>query len=78
MPTLNTILKELKDVPVSRLEELYQFIHSLKGTVKPTETTRLKILSFEGAFKEMSDEDYADFLEQTQETRKYLFNRGID
>jgi len=29
MSTLNTILKEMKDVPVNRLEELYQFIHAM-------------------------------------------------
>jgi hypothetical protein len=29
MLTYNTILKELKDIPVGRLEELYQFVQSL-------------------------------------------------
>jgi uncharacterized protein YoxC len=78
MLTLNTILKEIKDVPVSRLEELYQFVHSLTPKTKSTETVRKKILSFGGAFSDMSSKDYSDFLSQTKRTRTKLFDRNID
>ena len=40
MLTLNTILKEIKDVPVSRLEELYEFVHSLTPKTTQTEAER--------------------------------------
>ena len=76
--TLNTILKEIKDVPVSRLEELYQFVHSLTPKIKQTETLRKKILSFGGAFSDLSSKDYSDFLKQTKKTRTNLFDRNID
>ena len=78
MLTLNAILKEMKDVPVSRLEELYQFVHSLTPKTKPTDTLRKKILSYGGAFSDMSSKDYADFLSQTKKTRTKLFDRNID
>ena len=78
MLTLNAILKEMKDVPVSRLEELYQFVHSLTPKTKPTDTLRKKILSYGGAFSDMSSKDYADFLNQTKKTRAKLFDRNID
>ena len=78
MPTLNTILKELKDVPVNRLEELYQFVHSLTPTTKQKESIRKKIISFGGAFSDMSNKDYSDFLNQTKKTRERLFERSID
>jgi hypothetical protein len=78
MLTLNTILKEIKDVPVNRLEEVYQFIHSLTPKTKQTETLRKKILSFGGAFSDMSRKDYSDFLNQTKKTRTKLFDRNID
>lgn len=29
MPTINTILEEIKDVPLNRLEELHQYIKTL-------------------------------------------------
>jgi hypothetical protein len=65
MSTLNTILKEIKDVPVNRLEELYQFVHSMTPSTKKTEPLRKKILSFGGSFRDMSEKDYTDFLNQS-------------
>ncbi len=78
MLTLNAILKEMKDVPVNRLEELYQFVHSLTPTTKQTETLRKKILSFGGSFSDMSSKDYNDYLNQTKKSRAKLFDRNID
>ena len=34
MLTLNTILKELKNVPVERLGDIYSIIHSFRSTTK--------------------------------------------
>ena len=78
MLTVNTILDEIKDVPVSRLEELYQFVHSLTPNKKKTEALRKKILSFGGSFSDMSKKDYADFRNQTKKSRTELFDRNID
>jgi len=75
MLTINTILKEMKDVPVNRLEELYQFVHSLTPSTKQTETLRKKILSFGGAFSDMSEKDYSDFHSNTKKSRAKLFDR---
>jgi len=75
MSTLNTIIKEIKDVPVNRLEELYQFIHSMSPKTKHTDTLRKKILSYGGAFSDMSNIDYADFQNQIKKARTELFNR---
>ncbi len=58
MSTLNTILKEIKNIPVSRLEELYQFVHSLTPKTKPSEILSKEILSYGGAFNDMSKKDY--------------------
>ena len=78
MLTFNAILKEMKDVPVNRLEELYQFVHSLTPTTKQTENLRKKILSFGGAFSDMSSKDYSDYLNDTKKTRAKLFDRNFD
>ncbi len=78
MLTFNAILKELKDVPVNRLEELYQLVHSMTPKTKQTETLRKKILSYGGAFGDMSNKDYTDYLNQTKKTRTKLFDRNID
>ncbi len=78
MLTINTILKEIKDVPVGRLEELYQFVHSMTPRAKQSEKLRKKILSFGGAFGDMSNNDYSDFLDQTRNARSKLFDRNIE
>ncbi len=77
MFTLNTILKEIKDIPASRLDELYQFVHSLNPNADRKESLRKKILSFAGAFSDMSSKDYSDFLKQTNKTRAKLFDRSM-
>ncbi len=78
MSTLNAILKEMKDIPVDRLEEVYQLVHSLNPKTKSTDTVRKKILSYGGAFSDMRKKDYADFLNQIKKTRSKLFDRKID
>ncbi len=78
MLTLNNILKEMKDVPINGSEELYRYIHSMTPSAKHSENLRKKILSFGGAFSDMSCDDYSDFLNQTRETRTKLFDRNIE
>ena len=68
----------MKDVPVNRLEELYQFVHALTPKPKQKESLRKKILSFGGAFSDMTNKDYAEFLSQTKKTRAKIFDLNID
>ena len=78
MSTLNAILKEMKDVPVNRLEELYQFIHAMTPKAKHSDSIRKRILSFGGAFSDMSSTDYDDFLNQTKKARTELLDRKFE
>ena len=76
--TFKNILKEMKDIPAERLEELYQYVHSLNPKSKRIASLRKQILSFSGAFSDMSSKDYKDFLKQTKKTRSKLFKREIN
>lgn len=78
MLTINNILKEIKDIPVSRLEDVYQFVHSLTPKTRQSQSLRKKILSFGGAFSDMSNKEYSDFVRQTKKARTQLFDRNID
>lgn len=78
MSQRDTILKEIKDVPEDRLEELQQFIHSLLSPSPLGKERKQKILSFAGAFKDMTDKDFDDFVTETKRVRSGLFNRAID
>ena len=81
MPTINSILRELKNVPVDKLEDLYSIIHSLRtNTRKAGRENRenREILSFAGSFADLSKSDYNDFVEHTKQTRENLFDRNIN
>ena len=78
MLTINTILKEINDIPLNRLDEVYEFVHSLKVNTQNTEERRKKILAFGGSFNDMSKDDYNDFVEDTTKTRAAVFNRNVD
>ena len=75
MFTFNNILKEIKDIPSNRLDELYEFVHSLNPKVKKSDTQRKKILAFADIFADMSEKDYSDFIAETKHTRSGLFDR---
>ncbi|RDC64798.1 hypothetical protein [Adhaeribacter pallidiroseus] len=77
MLTINTILKELKNVPVNRLEDLYSIIHALRANSKKSDKRSKKVLSFAGSLADMTDEDYHDFLKQTKDSRNNLFDRDL-
>jgi hypothetical protein len=78
MLTLNAILKEIKHVPLNRLEELFQFVNSLTSANTKSDTKRKKIMSFSGAFKDMAKSDYSAYLSQTKKTRAKTFNRNLE
>ena len=78
MLTVNNILKEIKDIPEDRLEEAYQLLRSLTHTAKPSKQQHKKIMSFAGAFADLSANDYKDYILYTRNTRAKLFDRNIE
>lgn len=68
----------MKEVPVNRLDELYQFIHSMTTSAKHSEKLQRKIISFGGAFSDMSNKDFTEYLDQTKSTRANLFGRKFE
>ena len=77
MITVNELIKEIKDIPVDRLEDVHQFVQSLNEKSKKTSLNKKRILAYGGAFGDMSRKSYADFVEQTKSTRNKLFTRPI-
>ena len=78
MLTLKSILKEIKNVPANRLEEIYQFVNSLNVKSNQSEASRNKILSFGGAFKDMTSKEYSSYVKQTKKIRTKLLERTIE
>ena len=73
---VNDLIKEIKNIPDHRLDEVYEFIHALNQGKKKNIAQRKKILAFAGSFSDMSDKEYAAFLSNTKKTRTLLFNRN--
>lgn len=73
----NDLIKEIKNIPDNRLDEVYEFIHALNKGKKKNSSNRKKILSFAGSFSDMSEKDYTAFLSETKNTRTLLFNRNV-
>ena len=69
MFTKNALLKEINDLPDDRLDEVYEFVHSLNNDTKQKTDSRKKILSFSGAFSDMPQKDYTAFKNNTKRTR---------
>ena len=78
MLTLNTILKELKNVPVSRLEDLYSIIRSFTAPQHQSENKKEQILFYAGCFGDMSTEEFSDFDREVKNIRSQLFERDMD
>lgn len=78
MLTLNSIMKEMRDIPVGRLKDLYSFVHSSTEKTKKSDNLRRMILAYAGLFNDMTSKDYSDFIKETKRTRAKLFDRNID
>jgi hypothetical protein len=77
MLTLNNIINEIKDVPLNRLEEVFQLIQSFTPKNKINESKIKEILSFGGSLSELSEADYLDYLNHIKENRSKLFDRKV-
>jgi hypothetical protein len=75
MLTINILLKEIKNVPLEKLDEVYQYIHSMSRKNSKSEKVKKKIMSYAGIFNDMADEDYSDYLLETKRMRANLFDR---
>ena len=78
MVTINTILEEVKNVPVNRLEELYSIIRSLKDSTGGPGAGKGTILTFAGCFNGMKQENYDDLINNMKETRNNFLDRETD
>jgi hypothetical protein len=76
MLTINTIVKEINNVPIDKLDELYQLICSFTPKKKRKKSNYKEIMAFAGAFSDMSEKDYSEYTQHIKEQRANLFNRN--
>jgi len=78
MVTINTILNEMKHIPNERLNEIYQFVHSLNINYHHNNSRRNKIMSFAGLLNDMTEEEYSDFIRTSRRIRQEIPERHLE
>lgn len=78
MLRINSIIKEINEIPENRLQEIYEYIHSINPKSEKSDLNRKNILSFAGAFADLTTSEYSSFIKETKRTRAKLFSRKID
>jgi hypothetical protein len=76
--TIKKLIDEVNQIPIERLEEVYQLLYSFNHTDKVKSSIRTKILSFAGILEDLNPTEYSDFLNHIQKTRETLFDRNSD
>ena len=61
MLSIKTIQNEISQIPIDRLEEVYQLIRTFHRPINDEVNKKSRILNFAGIFGEMSDSDYKVF-----------------
>ena len=75
MVTYDNIIRAINELPVSRLEEVYEYVHSLNESSKTGNNRKAYILSFAGLLSDMSEGDISDYDKCIQQSRERFFDR---
>jgi hypothetical protein len=70
-----SILQKLSTLPVDYLQQVEEFLSQLGEEVQSKEENRQKIMSFAGAWQDMPQEDFDDYLREAKKTGTRLLNR---
>lgn len=70
MTTINTIIEEIKDVPINRLEELHLYIKSLIPNIKKQDDRKLNKEDF---FAMVDEARKGPFTKLTKQKEKEIF-----
>ncbi|MEZ5042610.1 MAG: hypothetical protein R2828_22120 [Saprospiraceae bacterium] len=73
-----SVLKKLSQVPVNYLTLVDTFLSSINGKTGKKEENRAAVLGLAGSWQEMSEVDFADFLNETKKISENIFTREVD
>ena len=71
--TYQTIINEIKRIPVHFLPEVYKIVHSfstMMEKIENQEQNRKNILKFAGSWSDMPDESFNDMMAEINSSRK--------
>lgn len=68
-----SILNQLSLIPTDYLQEIDNYLRQLTQSIAQKEQRRLAILQFAGAWSDMEEEEFEDFLNTTRNIRQEMF-----
>ena len=73
-----SVLKSLSLIPEEYLVQVNAYLEKLQDRISHKEKNRQEILSLAGTWSDLSDSDFADFLDKAKESGNEVFERKID
>lgn len=72
--TRNKLLYEISKIPDEKLPYIYHLIHSFRMGLNSKDKNPKNILNLAGSWKDMSEEDFNDFMEEIRIRRRNAFS----
>ena len=72
--TKDKLINEISLLPEDKVGEVYNFIHNFRLGAEKIKEKESDILSFSGAWKDMDDEIFNDYLSDISERRSKAFS----
>ena len=69
----NKLLKEIAKIPDDKVADIYRLIHYFRLGIQSQKGNPEKILKLSGSWKDMSENDFNDFLNEVKDRRKTAF-----
>lgn len=76
--TYQSILYRLSNVPASYLQQIDDFLQRFNKEIKQRAQNREQILALAGSWNEWQEEDFQEYLKETQKVGAELFGRDIE
>ncbi|MCB0519742.1 MAG: hypothetical protein H6577_16625 [Lewinellaceae bacterium] len=73
-----SVLEKLSHIPVEYLQQVDAYLSSLVEKAQKKKGKEKAVKSFAGAWSDMSEEDFQDYLKAAKETGNELFNRQVE
>lgn len=68
------IIDEIKKIPESRLYEIYSLLHYFRVGIESAREQSKSVMQFAGAWSDMSDDVFADFMDSVATRRREAFS----
>lgn len=73
--TRENLYEEIELIPEHKLSEIYDFVHYFRLSLQNFKENKDQIMKFAGCWKDMPEEMFNEFLEETAQRRKQAFSR---